>query len=216
MALLTTYFIIGWQVGPVFRLSGDDLGFNFTPTVALVANIGMYVLNSVLGGAFVETSEWVLVTFGQTNFLVAQGWYWQLFSAIFVHVNLAHLAGNMLFLLIFGFRAEKLFTTNIYFFIYFASGLLGNLLSLLMPPLTVSAGASGAIFGLFGASVVYVGKTFGRSVTSALIYAFFLLLITAGTGVNFFAHFGGLATGLLIGYAIAKSRSPVFTFSLDM
>lgn len=193
----------------VFRLSRVGLGFRFTPTVALVvANVGMYVFTSVLGGNFVETDQWVLITFGQVNLFVMHGWYWQLFSAIFVHVNLVHLAGNMLFLLIFGFRAEELFSKTVYFFIYFASGLLGNLLSLLMPPLTVSAGASGAIFGLFGANVVYVGETFGRSVTSALIYAFFLLLITTGADVNFFAHFGGLAAGLLIGYVLAKRRKP--------
>lgn len=191
----------------MFRLGGAGGGFKFTPTVALVVtNVGMYVFTSVLGGNFVETNRWVLIRFGQTNLLVMHGWYWQLFSAIFVHINLVHLAGNMFFLLIFGFRAEELFSKTVYFFIYFASGLLGNLLSLLMPLYTVSAGASGAIFGLFGANVVYVGETFGRSVTSALIYAFFLLLITAGAEVNFFAHFGGLATGLLIGYALAKRR----------
>lgn len=199
----------------MFRLSG---GFKFTPTVALVvANVGMYVFTSVLGGSFWETNLDVLVRgneifisqpalFAQVNFLVMRGWYWQLFSAIFVHANLVHLAGNMFFLLVFGFRAEELFSKTVYFFIYFASGLLGNLLTLLGGPLTVSAGASGAIFGLFGANVVYVGETFGRSVTSALIYAFFLLFITTGAGVNFFAHFGGLAAGLLIGYALAKRR----------
>ncbi len=183
----------------------------------MVANVGMYVFTSVLGGNFVETNLGVLVNgnkilitpptlFAQVNLLVMRGWYWQLFSAIFVHANLVHLAGNMLFLFIFGFRAEELFSKTVYFFIYFASGLLGNLLSLLMPPLTISVGASGAIFGLFGANVVYVGETFGRSVTSALIYAFFLLLITTGAGVNIFAHLGGLAAGLLIGYSLAKKR----------
>jgi len=181
--------------------------FLLTPTGMLVfANIAMYVFTSVLGGNFVETNKLVLIEFGQTNLLVMHGWYWQLFSAMFVHVNLVHLVVNMLFLLIFGFRAEELFSKKVYLAIYFTSGLLGNVLSLLGGPAMVSAGASGAIFGLFGANVIYLGEAFGRSITSALVYAFFLLFLTVGAGVNFLAHFGGLAAGLLIGYALAKRR----------
>jgi len=116
----------------------------------------------------------------------------------------------MLFLLIFGFRAEEFFKDEEFFFIYFMSGLSGNLLTLLMPLNTVSAGASGAIFGTFGACMIYMRKTFGQSIMGALIYSFFLLMITAGENVNIFAHFGGLVAGLMIGYALAKSRKIVF------
>jgi len=194
--------------------------FVLTPTGVLVfANVAMYVFTSVIGGSFWETNLGIWVDgneiiisrpaiFAQVNFLVMHGWYWQLFSAMFVHVNLVHLFGNMLFLLIFGFRAEELFSKRVYLIIYFASGLLGNVLSLLGGPAMVSAGASGAIFGLFGANVIYLGEAFGRSITSALIYAFFLLLLTADVGVNFLAHFGGLAAGLLMGYALARRRKP--------
>jgi membrane associated rhomboid family serine protease len=70
----------------------------------------------------------------------------------------------------------------------------------------VSVVASGAIFGLFGANMIYLGKAFGGSITSALIYVFFLLFLTTGVEVNSLVHFGGLAAGLLIGYALAKRR----------
>ena len=81
---------------------------------------------------------------------------------------------------------------------------------LMMAPLTLSAGASGAIFGIFAASVMYIRKTFGQSVVGALLYSFLLLVMTAGRDINIFAHFGGLVAGLVIGYALAKSRKTVF------
>jgi rhomboid protease GluP len=79
-----------------------------------------------------------------------------------------------------------------------------------MPIYTLSAGASGAIFGMYGANIIYMRKTFGQSILGALIYSFLLLILTTGTGVNIVAHFGGLAAGLIIGYALAKSRRPMF------
>jgi len=182
-----------------------------TPTTFLVmANLLVYVYTSVVGGSFVETSESVLYQWGQVNLYVMNGWYWQLLTSIFVHVHIVHLSLNMLFLLIFGFRAEDLFSPEEYFFIYFLSGLSGNLMTLLlMDPRTLSAGASGAIFGIFGACVIYMRKTFGQSIMGALLFSFLLLMMSMGRDVNIFAHFGGLVAGLIMGYALAKSRKIV-------
>jgi len=170
----------------------------------------VYAYTSIVGGNFLVTSDEVLLQWGQFNLYVMNGRYWQLLTSMFVHHNIIHLLLNMFFFLIFGFRAEEFFSPEEFFFIYFLSGLSGNLLTLLLPPLTVSVGASGAIFGTFGASVMYMRKAFGQSITGALIYSFFLLMISTGRGVNIFAHFGGLAAGLIIGYALAKSRKTVF------
>ena len=79
-----------------------------------------------------------------------------------------------------------------------------------MSPNTVSAGASGAIFGMYGASLIYMRKTFGQSIVGALMYAFLLLILSTGTGVNVIAHFGGLAAGLIMGYVLAKSRKDMY------
>jgi len=176
----------------------------------ITVNLVVYAYTSVVGGNFIETNPEVLERLGQFNLYVMNGWYWQLLTSMFVHVNVIHLFGNMFFLLMFGFRAEEFFNDEEFFFIYFMSGLSGNLLTLLMPLNTVSAGASGALFGIFGASVIYSRKTFGQSIMGALIYSFFLLMITAGINVNILAHFGGLVAGLTIGYALAKNRKIVF------
>jgi rhomboid protease GluP len=183
-----------------------------TPTIFLVtANIGVYIFTSVMGGDFIQTSTGTLLQYGQFNLSVWNGDYWQLLTSIFVHVDIVHIGLNMLFLIIFGLRAEELFTTEEYFSVYMLAGLSGNLLTLVLMPLyTLSAGASGAIFGMYGAGIIYMRKTVGQSIIGALIYSFLLLMLTAGTGVNIVAHFGGLATGLIIGYALAKSRRNVF------
>lgn len=183
----------------------------FKPTYILIAlNIAFYVYTSVAGGDFLNTSDSMILLYGQVNgFVIYNGWYWQLFTSMFVHANIAHIAGNMLFLLIFGLRGEEMFSLPEYLLVYFLGGLAGNLLSLWLLPLNVpSVGASGAIFALFGAVAVYSRRRISQSIIGALIYAFFLFFISSGPGVNIFAHFGGLVAGLLIGYVLAARRKP--------
>jgi rhomboid protease GluP len=149
----------------------------------------------------------VIAQYGQWNRYVLEGGaYWQLFTAMFVHINIVHLVGNMFFLFIFGLRAEGMFDIKEYLLIYFLSGFAGNLLTLLFGLDMISAGASGALFGMFGAVTIYVRRAIGQSITSALLYAFFLLILSAGFGVNVLAHLGGLVVGLLLGYTFAAMR----------
>jgi rhomboid protease GluP len=178
------------------------------PTYVLIAlNVIVYVYTSILSGSFLEMDyEKVLVQYGQYNAFVMGGAYWQLFTSMFVHVNIMHLVGNMLFLFIFGLRAEEMFDTREYIIIYLLGGLAGSLLTLLFGPDMVSAGASGAIFSIYGAVTIYVRRAIGQSILSALIFSFFLLLLSSGMGVNVLAHLGGLVVGLLIGYQLATTR----------
>ncbi len=179
----------------------------FKPTYVLIfANLTVYAYTSIIGGNFIFTGDEALERYGQVNSFVMNGWYWQLFTSMFVHMNIVHLLGNMFFLTVFGLRAEELFTLPEYLVTYFLSGLTGNLLTLFLGPNIVSAGASGAIFGLFGACTIYVRRTIGQSLVSALLYSFFLLMISTAPGVNVLAHFGGLVAGLLIGYGLAPRR----------
>ena len=167
----------------------------FKPTYILIAlNIAFYIYTSVVGGDFMNTSGNMIVQYGQVNSLVIySGYYYQLFTSMFVHANIAHIAGNMLFLLIFGLRGEEMFSLPEYLSIYFLGGITGNLLSLLLPLDTISVGASGAIFAMLGAAIIYARRSFRQSIIGALIYAFFLLFLSSGPGVNNFAHIGGLS-----------------------
>ena len=226
------------------------LNLRWGPThIIITANIIMYIITSVAGGNFIQTElSPTYIYLAQFNYLIHNfGWQtvngvsipcpalWQLFTSMFVHANLVHIFGNMFFLLIFGYRAEVLFRSREYYFIYFASGLLGNVLSLFLMPdytivtapggrvyyeLTSSVGASGAIFGVFGANVIFIRRAIGQSIIGALMYAFFLLMMNVGPGVNVFAHLGGLVAGLLIGYWLAKRRMRIvhtysYSFSVN-
>jgi rhomboid protease GluP len=179
-----------------------------SPTIVLAtANILVYIYTSVVGGDFIVTNTNVLIQIGQFNSSVMNGAYWQLLTSIFVHVDILHIVLNTLFLIIFGLRAEELFKTEEYFLIYILSGLSGSILTLyFMSPYTLSAGASGAIFGMYGAGIIYMRKQLGQSIIGALLYSFLFLMLSTGTGVNVIAHFGGLASGLIIGYILAKTR----------
>jgi rhomboid protease GluP len=188
----------------------------FKPTYILIAlNVVFYVYTSVEGGFFNDTATTEIYTYGQVNTLVFQGAFYQLFTSMFVHADITHITGNMLFLLIFGLRGEEMFSLPEYLSIYFLGGLTGNLLSLLLLPASISVGASGAIFAMFGAAIIYARRSFRQSIISALIYAFFLLFLSSGPGVNNFAHIGGLVAGLLIGYVLATRRKPETRYTIS-
>ena len=190
----------------------------FKPTIILIAlNIAFYIYTSVAGGDFLNTSTNMILQYGQVNlYVIYYGSYYQLLTSLFVHANIAHIAGNMVFLLIFGLRGEEMFSLPEYLSIYFLGGLTGNLFSLLLLPLnTPSVGASGAIFAMFGAATIYARRSFSQSIIGALIYAFFLLFLSSGPGVNNFAHIGGLVAGLLIGYVLATRRKPEARYTVS-
>jgi len=189
----------------------------FRPTYILIGlSIAVYVYTSIVGRDFLNTSIDMLLQYGQVNIYVFQGDYWRLFSSMFIHADIAHIVGNMLFLLIFGLRSEEMFSLPEYLSIYVLGGLTGNLLSLLLlPSETISVGASGAIFAMFGASIIYTRRSFRQSIIGALIYAFFLLFLSSGVGVNNFAHIGGLVTGLVIGYLLATRRKPETRYTIS-
>ncbi len=181
----------------------------YKPTYILIAiNIAIYIYGAIAGGNALETGDNVVYVWGQVNDFVFQGAYWQLFTSMFIHASIFHLAGNMLFLLIFGLRGEEMFSLPEYLGIYFLGGLAGNLLSLVFGPNFISVGASGAIFAMFGAAVIYDRHSVRQSIMGALVYAFFLFFINVGSNVNILAHLGGLVVGLALGYAIASRRKP--------
>jgi membrane associated rhomboid family serine protease len=109
---------------------------------------------------------------------------------------------------------QRMFSLPEYLAVYLLGGLAGNVLSLVMGPNFISVGASGAIFALFGAAVIYDRRRLGQSIVGALIFAFFLLLFSTGANVNYLAHIGGIAAGLLIGYVLASRRKPEVRYNV--
>jgi rhomboid protease GluP len=182
----------------------------YKPTYILIGiNAAVYAYTSIVGGNWLNTNFNSIPPLYQWNIEVVHGWYFQLFTSMFVHASIPHIVGNMLFLFIFGLRAEEMFSLPEYLGIYLVGGFVGNVLSLAFGPNFLSVGASGAIFALFGACVVYDRHSVRQSILGALVYAFFLLFLSAlSVGVNDLAHIGGLGFGLLLGYWIATTRKP--------
>ncbi len=169
-------------------------------------NLAVYTVESILSGNPIRISPNVLLLFGQWNYAVLHyGWWWQLFTAMFVHVSILHIAFNMYFLIVMGSQLEHVIGPKRLTIVYLVSGLFGNILTLLFLPLnTVSAGASGALFGIAGTLIVMMG-VIGGNMQAALINAFFLFIINSILpGVNAYAHLGGLLVGIAIGYYYGK------------
>lgn len=137
---------------------------------------------------------------------------WRLVTPIFLHIGWAHVLLNMFTLFFIGRQVEAIFGWKSFTIVYFLSGIFGNAMSFLLLPQSLSAGASGAIFGLFGAVVglAYftqmpvlkeIGKTFGVLIIINLLLNVFnggnLTAITTGS-VNIWAHIGGAIGGLLL------------------
>lgn len=129
-------------------------------------------------------------------------WY-RLVSSMFLHQEVAHIAFNMLSLWWIGGPLETLLGRARYTALYLVAGLGGSALVVLLAPETLTLGASGAIYGLFGATAVFV-KRLRMDMRPVLILLGLNLLFTFTWGnISWEAHIGGLVTGAIIAVAMA-------------
>lgn len=141
---------------------------------------------------------------------------WRLLSSMFVHIGIVHLLLNMWCLWSLGRLAESVFGRRACLLLYLASGVCGSYLSLAWNPLRVSAGASGAIFGVAGALIAAFkfGKLpidpqeLRKTLKSVVSFAAYNLFFGLAGGINNMAHLGGLVGGLVIGFAFARLFPP--------
>ena len=186
--------------------------FPCTTIVLMIANTAAYLFLALcydpsLSTLFVPKNR-ALDAWGQNNrAILEQGQFLRLISALFVHAHVLHLLSNLLFLAVFGIRFEELRRPEECALVYFASGLAGNLLSLLWGLDYLSVGASGAIFGLFGADLMLLRREYRHQVRTVFFIAFIFFTITISVDTNVLAHAGGLCTGVLLGYTLDRTFS---------
>ena len=143
---------------------------------------------------------------------VQAGEWWRIITPIFLHFGLTHILFNTLALLSFGTLLEQWFGAKRFVITFFLTGIAGNLLTLwIAPPNVLSAGASGAIFGILGAAIGFFYRhrgTLGGNSQSILR----TLVINAGLnlvftfsipGISITAHLGGFVAGLFLGYFLS-------------
>jgi len=183
----------------------------FVTYILLIAIGLMWAFTEFVAGG--STSNNVLITFG-ANYgpAILQGQTWRLFTSMFLHVGLTHLLFNAYALFIFGLEMERLYGPDRYTVIYILSGLFGSLASFAWRgPAVLSAGASGAIFGVIGMNLAFFllhKETFGkfgqaRLSNTVVIIGINLFFGFAVPGIDNMAHMGGLISGFALGYILA-------------
>jgi len=142
---------------------------------------------------------------------VANGGWWRLITAAFLHANLLHIGFNMLALWWIGAPVENYLGRARYLGLYLVSGLAGSAGALIATPLVPTVGASGAIFGILGAMLILewqlTGRLGGQAATLILInLAIGFAYNGAGGNISLGGHIGGLIGGILVTLAYAEWR----------
>ena len=173
-------------------------------TYALMAiNVAIYLYLALF-------DDGTLKTLFSNNYLliVKNGEFFRLFTCMFLHADLVHLACNMYALYLIGPQVERYYGRWRFLLIYIISGLLGSVFScVFMSEMTFSLGASGAIFGLFG-SVAYFTYYYRATLQGLLrssIVPTILINLCLGfmiPGIDIWAHIGGLIGGILVSMGI--------------
>jgi membrane associated rhomboid family serine protease len=188
----------------------------------LAANIIIFLLTQQ--GGIVSESVVQQYAFQPAQIAAGHG-YDRLFTAMFLHESLLHVGGNMLFLWIFGNNVEDRLGPLRFAFLYLVSGIVGSLVQVYSDPTSTAygLGASGAISGVLAAYVLF----FPSARVLTLIVPFFVITLrawlfigywialqvlniflstSATSGVAFFAHVGGFASGFLLALVLQPRR----------
>ena len=181
-------------------------------TVVLIAANITYFIILLLNGALSHTSLMLRMGANYGVYVFERFQYWRLISAMFMHFSLSHLAGNMLYLAAAGYNLEKRIGHLKFFLIYMLSGFGANLVSAgyyyLAGSNTVSAGASGAVYGLIGA-ILYITVKDKKNIRPRRLYLRIGIILVflyysnfTADGVDAVAHIAGLVFGFLLSIAL--------------
>lgn len=130
--------------------------------------------------------------------------YYRIFTAMFLHANFAHVFSNMATLYIFGRGLERTTSHSFFLIVYFLSGIIANVLMLLIPSNTIMVGASGCIFGVLGATLMLT-FLFNKSISNLSFYSIFAIAVInlffslSSPEISFSVHFIGFIVGLVLG-----------------
>jgi membrane associated rhomboid family serine protease len=212
-----------FRQGPGRRIAAANIRRSASVTTALLVAIGAMFLvelaNGGPGSLMTGPANGKLVDLGASiglgqradgSFIgIATGQYWRLVSSMFLHAGVLHIAFNAYALWIFGTVVEQELGRIRLLLIYFATGIVASAASYAFSPspVIVSVGASGAIFGIFGAFVAYNYRRRQMAIAAArlrsaiTIVAINLVITFAIPQIDWRAHVGGFIAGLFAGFA---------------
>jgi membrane associated rhomboid family serine protease len=192
-------------------VGGGGEGFWQAPAtfVLIGLNVIAYLIEIAAGGGGLSSvSGRIVIDFGLFGPSVAEGEWYRLLTSGFLHANLLHIGFNVLLIFFLGRLLEPALGTPRFLFLYFASLLAGSLGVMLLDPNAVTYGASGAVFGLAGATFVIargrgmdaIAGQIGFLIVFNLIFSFAVPHISVG------AHLGGLVGGVICALAIVAGE----------
>ena len=175
----------------------------------IVINVAVFIITAILSGNFVDSNINVLVFLGaKVDSLISAGQYYRLITCMFLHGGIVHIGVNMYSLYIIGPLVEKIYGKVRFLIIYFVAGILASYFSFLFSP-SISIGASGAIFGLLGACLIFalkmkdkIGKGFMINIVSVIVIN--LVIGFSIANVDNFGHLGGLTGGTIVSYFLFR------------
>lgn len=183
-------------------------GFFITPLLIDI-NILIFLAMVLSGVHFFMPDNESLVLWG-ANFRPStiDGGWWRLFSSLFIHIGVFHLLMNMYALIFIGLLLEPRIGSVRFAIAYAVTGIAASSASLWWHNATISAGASGAIFGLYGVFLALlttnlIEKSFRKPMLVSIgIFVGYNLLTGLKEGIDNAAHIGGLLSGILIGFSL--------------
>ena len=186
-------------------------GHHFATSIILDLNILIFLLMVFSGVHILSPNGMELLQWGANRrFETTGGEWWRLLTSMFLHGGIMHLFLNITGLVIAAIFVEPLLGRKNYFILYILSGLCGSVASIWWYPNTISVGASGAIFGLYGAILgLLLTNAFPKGGKKGIllmigIYVGINLLWGLTGGIDNAAHIGGLLSGALIGIILYK------------
>lgn len=174
--------------------------------------IFIFLLMELFGSS---RNTFILILFGaKYTPLILEGQWWRLITPMFLHIGIIHLLMNSMALYFLGTTVERIFGRFRFLFIFLLAGFMGNVASFVFSPQSISAGASGGIFGLFGA-LLFFGlvhpRPFFRTMGANIITLVGInLLIGFLPGIDFAGHLGGLVGGFLAAAIVSLPREKNF------
>jgi rhomboid protease GluP len=199
------------QIKGFFSLFIPRKDFYITPLLIDI-NIVIFILMVVSGVHILTPDGESLLKWG-ANFraVTLAGQWWRLITCCFIHIGIIHLLLNMYALMYIGILLEPLLGKARFLSAYLLTGIAASVTSLWWHDLTISAGASGAIFGMYGVFLAMlttnlIEKTARKSMlTSIAVFVGYNLVYGMKSGIDNAAHIGGLLSGIIVGYSFLPS-----------
>jgi membrane associated rhomboid family serine protease len=195
----------------------SNLGGAFVTRALVIINIAVYFLNLAEGASLNRNAGYLfengalvgcLPGGGECIVGVGAGDWWRVGTAMFLHGGLVHIALNMIMLYLVGTPMEMAIGHLRFLLIYLVSGLCGSAAVLMLDPQAVTVGASGAIFGILGAALVYERqRTFvlgGSAMSIIVINLIFTFVGGLTANISIGGHVGGLIGGAACGLALSR------------